>query len=54
MYVKPVEKFMSDYKVKKVLFVDELEEYLKTKEASQIYVFSGTDSDSKLDAAEPS
>ena len=34
MYVKPVEKFKSDYKVEKVMFVDELEEYLKGKEAS--------------------
>ena len=53
MYVKPVEKFKSDYKVHKVMFVDELEGYLQGREPSQIYVFSGTDSDSKLDASEP-
>ena len=53
MYVKPVEKFLSDYKVHKVLFVDELEAYLQGKELSQIYIFSGTDSDSKIDVPLP-
>ena len=53
MYVKPVEKFASDYKVDKVLFVDELEAYLLEKGLSQIYIFSGTDSDSKIDVPLP-
>lgn len=53
MYVKPVEKFLSDYKIQKVMFVDELEPYLKGKEPSEIYIYTGTDSDSKITTYEP-
>ena len=48
MYVKPVEKFISDYKVEKVLFTDQIEEYLKDYKPSVTYLFSGKDSDSGI------
>lgn len=53
MYVKPVEDFQTDYKVEKVMFVDQIEEYLKVTKPSVTYLFSGVDSDSKIEAEEP-
>ena len=53
MYVKPIEDFKKDYKVERVLYVDELEDYLKESKPTITYLFSGTDSDSGLEAAEP-
>lgn len=53
MYVKPADKFKQDYKVEGVLFVDELEAYLQGKELEEIFIYSGTDSDSKLEVALP-
>lgn len=53
MYVKPAEKFKQDYKVESVQFVDQLEAYLQAKELEEIFIYSGTDSDSKLEVALP-
>ena len=53
MYVKSVEDFQTDYKVEKVMFVDEMEDYLATTKPSLTYLFSGVDSDSKLAVEEP-
>lgn len=35
------------------MYVDELEEYLSTYKPTHTYLFSGTDSDSGLEVAEP-
>lgn len=47
-YVKYRQKFIDDYLVEDVKYVDEMENYLKELHPSTIYLWSGSDSDSRL------
>ena len=54
MYVKPHEKFKSDYGVDEVRLTDTLRSYLEEVNPSTLYIYSGLDSDSKIQVSEPS
>lgn len=54
MYVKPHEKFKSDYGVDEVRLTESLRSYLEEAKPSTLYIYSGLDSDSKINVTEPS
>ncbi len=53
MTVKSPEEFQAEYQVDQVLYTNQVKSYLQ-EQAAKVYLFSGLDSDSGLNVAEPS
>ena len=53
MIVKSKQDYLKEYKVDEVLYISDMERYLKDTKPSTIYLYDGVNTDSDLKAAVP-
>lgn len=53
MTVKSTEQFKEEYQVQQVLFIDDMEVYIKSLSLKKIFLYYAVDSDSGLEVAIP-